>query len=456
MFKKYHFFENAKKVTSEIPGPKSKELLKRQEILEGENISYPKGVPIAFDKALGASIIDVDGNVYIDFFSSCGVLNFGHNNIDILQDVQKEENTIMQAVDFPTKHKINFMEKLLSMLPKTMNGKYKINFGGPTGSDAVEAAIKLARINKGRHNIISFQGGYHGMTMGALSVTSDLSHRKDAPPLIPGIHFMPYCSSYRCPMDDEAGNCNSSCLSFLKNSLENPHSGIDKPAAIIIEPIQGEGGGYIPKDGWLEEVVNLARQNDILVIFDEVQTGFFRTGKLFAFEHTDVIPDIVIMSKGVGGIGFPLSLILYKEELDTWESGTHIGTFRGNQLGMIAGLSAMKLSKELDIESHVNIISELMSHRLKQIEKKFDFIGDVRICGMMFGIEYVKNRKTKEPAPELAKKIRKFCYENGLLIEIGGYYNNVIRFLPPLVITKNIAINGLNIFEDANNNLLNK
>ena len=314
IFEKYHFCENVKKVTLEIPGPKSKELLRRQEMLEGNNISYPKGVPIAFDKALGANVIDVDGNVYIDFFSSCGVMNFGHNNPDILQDVQKNEHTIMQAVDFPTKNKIDFMEKLLSILPTAMKGKYKINFGGPTGSDAVEAAIKLARINKGRHNIISFQGGYHGMTMGALSVTSDLSHRKDVPPLIPGVHFMPYCSSYRCPMGDEDENCNSGCLNFLKSSLENPHSGIDKLAAIIIEPIQGEGGGYIPRDGWLEEVVNLARQNDILVIFDEVQTGFFRTGKLFAFEHTNAIPDIVIMSKGIGGIGFPLSLILYMLE----------------------------------------------------------------------------------------------------------------------------------------------
>ncbi len=156
------------------------------------------------------------------------------------------------------------------------------------------------------------------------------------------------------------------------------------------------------------------------------------------------------MSKGIGGIGFPLSLILYKKELDTWKPGTHIGTFRGNQLGMMAGLSAMKLADKLDIKSHIDLIGKLMNRRLQDIEEKFDFIGEIRARGMMFGIEYVKDRETKEPDSELAKKIRQLCYENGLLVEIGGYYDNVVRFLPPLVITEKIAQNGLDIFEKAN------
>ena len=451
MFKKYHFSENAKIVTSRIPGPKSEELLKKQEELESNNRSYPRGIPIAFDKARGASVTDVDGNMYLDFFSGCGVLNFGHNNLEILEELKNYPDTILQSLDFPTKPKIDFMEKLLSILPKEMLGKYKINFGGPTGSDAVESAIKLARINKGRHSIISFQGSYHGMTMGALSVTSRLSSREDVPPLVPGVHFMPYCNPYRCPMGcNKKGKCEFECVNFIQNALENPQSGIDKPSAIIIEPIQGEGGTYIPKQGWLEKVVDIARKNDILVIFDEIQAGFFRTGKLFSFEYTKAIPDIITMSKGIGGIGFPLSLILYKKELDTWKPGTHIGTFRGNQLGMMAGLSAMKLADKLDIKSHIDLIGKLINKRLQNIEKKFNLIGEIRVRGMMFGIEYVKDKETKEPNPELARKIRQLCYENGLLIEIGGYYNNVVRFLPPLVITEKIANNGLDIFEKAN------
>ena len=451
MFEKYHFSENAKIITSKIPGSKSEELLKKQEELESNNRSYPRGIPIAFDMAKGASVTDVDGNMYVDFFSGCGVLNFGHNNADILAELKNHDGTIMQTVDFPTKAKIDFMEKLLSILPKEMIGKYKINFGGPTGSDAVESAIKLARINTGRHSIISFQGSYHGMTTGALSVTSRLSNRECVPPLIPGVHFMPYCSPYRCPMGcNKKEKCEFECINFFQNALENPHSGIDKPAAIIIEPIQGEGGTYIPKNGWLEKIVDLARKNGILVIFDEVQAGFFRTGSLFSFEHTNAIPDIITMSKGIGGIGFPLSLILYKKELDVWKPGTHIGTFRGNQLGMIAGLSAMELADKINIKTHVVAMSKLIEKRLCVIERESDFIGEVRVKGLMFGIEYVKNKETKDPNPELAKKIRKACYENGLLVEIGGYYNNVVRFLPPLIITEKIANNGLDIFEKAN------
>lgn len=452
MFEKYHFSENAKIVSSKIPGAKSRELLKKQEELESNNRSYPRGIPIAFDKAKGGSITDVDGNLYIDFFSGCGVLNFGHNNSDILEDLKNNPDAILQAVDFPTKVKIDFMEKLLSILPNEMLGKYKINFGGPTGSDAVESAIKLARINTGRHGIISFQGSYHGMTMGALSVTSRLLSRKNVVPLVPGVHFMPYCSPYRCPMGcNEKGKCKFECINFFQNALENPHSGIDEPAAIIIEPIQGEGGTYIPKDGWLEKIVDIAKRNDVLVIFDEIQAGFYRTGKLFSFEHTKVIPDIITMSKGIGGVGFPLSLILYKNELDTWKPGTHIGTFRGNQIGMMAGLSAMKLADKLDIKSNVGKIGNLIEKRLMKIKEKHNFIGEVRTKGMMFGIEYVKDKNNKEPDSELAKKIRTACYENGLLVEIGGYYSNVVRFLPPLVITERMADNGLDIFEKANN-----
>lgn len=450
MFERYHFSENAKIVSKKVPGEKSLELLAKQEKLESKNRSYPRGIPVAFESAKGATLKDVDGNIFIDFFSGCGVLNLGHNNPDILKDMKEFPDAIIHALDFPTKVKINFMKELLSAMPKKLQRKYKINFGGPTGSDAVESAIKLARINTGRHTIISFQGSYHGMTMGALSVTSKLCHKEKVNPLIPGVHFMPYSSCYRCPMGMNSKKCNFECIHFLKNVLENPYSGVDKPAAIIVEPIQGEGGTYIPKDDWLEKVVDLARKNGVLVIFDEVQTGFYRTGKLFSFEHTNAVPDIITMSKGIGGIGSPISLILLKKELDVWEPGTHIGTFRGNQLAMAAGLSALKLVKKLHIEKHILKMERLFLKKLKAIQKKSKFIGEVRGKGMIFGIEYVKDRITKEPFPELVGKIRKTCYENGLLVEIGGYYDNVIRFLPPLISSEKIIINGLNLFKKAN------
>ena len=425
-------------------------MLKIQARLESNNRSYPRGIPLAFDSAKGAIIQDVDGNQYIDFFAGCGVLNLGHNNPYILNALKKYEGKIMQGLDFPTKVKIDFMQHLLALLPKTLLGECKINFGGPTGSDAVEAALKLARINTGRHSMIAFHGGYHGMTMGALSVTSKLSHRNKAVPLIPGVHFMPYCSPYRCPYAKGFSRCKKECIQYFKNVLENPHYGIDKPAAIIIESVQGEGGTYIPSKGWLEAITKIARTNGVLVIFDEVQSGFYRTGKLFAFEHTHAVPDIITMSKGIGGIGFPLSLIIYRKSLDVWPPGTHMGTFRGNQIAMEAGIAAMEFIRKTKLLTHSKRMSMEILSSLKRVQKTSKFIGDVRGIGMMFGIEYVRDKRSKEPFPEMAKLVRKQCYENGLLVEIGGYYDNVVRFLPPLIVTSVIVKNGLRIFNKAN------
>lgn len=437
------------KIITEIPGPKSAALLKKQEQLESNNRSYPRGIPIAFAQGKGAIIEDVDGNTFIDFLSGCGVFNLGHNNPYILDAVNGRGDSLTQTVDFPTETKIKFMERLNDALPDSLRDKVKINFGGPTGSDAVESAIKLARIVTGRHSVIAFQGGYHGMTMGALSVTSKLSHRKSVPPLIPGVHFMPFCSPYRCPFSHVGGPCSGECVRYFQYCLENPHSGIDKPAAIIVEPVQGEGGTYIPTPGWLEQVTDIARKNGILVIFDEIQSGFYRTGKLFAFEHTKAIPDIITMSKGIGGNGYPLSLILYRKEFDVWEPGTHIGTFRGNQIAMAGGLAALEFIENNDVAAYAANLGEEIVQNLKIIMDASQHIGDVRGTGMMFGIEFIKNKIAKEPFAEAAKLVKEFCYKKGLIVELGGYYNNVIRFLPSLILTKSIAGNGIRIFDHA-------
>ena len=449
-FSKYHLCENAKIVTRSVPGKISKELLKIQNEIESNNVSYPKGIPVAFELGKGGIIEDVDGNRYLDFFAGAGVLNLGHNNIDILDDLKKFDGNVLQCLDFPTKIKINFMKDLLTILPKAIRNEYKINFGGPTGSDAVEAALKLARINTGRHGIIAFHGGYHGMTTGALSVTSRLSHREKVAPLIPGIHFFPYGSCYRCFFNRNPKRCKMDCVTYFKQVLESSHSGIDKPGAIIVEPVQGEGGTYIPPKEWLENITTIARKNGVLVIFDEIQAGFYRTGKAFSFEHTEAIPDIITVSKGVGGIGLPLSLIIYRKELDTWAPGTHIGTFRGNQMAMAAGSSAIKFIKTHNLTSYIPKIGKFILNELMNIQKEMRFIGEVRGVGMMLGIEYVKDIKSKEPFPELARTIRTLCFENGLLVELGGYYDNVVRFLPPLIITQKMAKNALEIFKEAN------
>lgn len=450
MFEDYHLCQKPRIITASVPGEKSLALLKVQDELESNNRSYPRGIPLAFDSAKGAIIQDVDGNRFLDFFAGAGVLNLGHNNPDIIKDLEGQRDKIQQTLDYPTNTKIEFMKLLLERVSNTLQSKCKINFGGPTGSDAVEAALKLAKINTQRHSIIAFQGGYHGMSMGALSITSRLAHRSLISPLIPDVHFMPYSYCYRCPLGREAETCKIECAQYLKNSLGNPHSGIEKPAAIIVEPVQGEGGTIVPKEGWLAEITGIARDNGILVIYDEIQSGFYRTGPFLSFENFSAKPDIITMSKGIGGIGYPLSLIVYKEKFDIWEPGTHIGTFRGNQIALAAGLSAMTLAKKLNLEHYVKELGNEILDILKKIQKRSKFIGDVRGIGMMFGIEYVEDKKSKIPFAEMAKRVRESCYKNGLLVELGGCYDNVIRFLPPLILTKKMAMNGLSIFEKSN------
>ena len=272
-FSKYHLAE-APRINTAIPGENSKRLLALQEEMEGSIVSYPKSIPIAIKRAKGAVIEDVDGNLFLDFFAGAGVLNVGHSNADVLEYVKKQQELLIHALDFPTQNKIDAISKIINALPEHLRADYKVCFGGPTGSDAVEAAIKLAKIKTGRDTIISFSGGYHGMSAGALALTSDVNFRKRFSALIPNVHFAPYPYCYRCPLGKVPESCGTDCFSFLKNMIEDSHSGINLPAAIIIEPIQGEGGNIPFKEGYLEKLVALANKHGIMVIFDEIQAGF--------------------------------------------------------------------------------------------------------------------------------------------------------------------------------------
>ncbi len=452
-FESYHLSEEASIKTGNIPGPNSIELLEKQDRLEGNNRSYPRSIPVAFERALGSIIEDVDGNRFIDFFAGCGVLNVGHNNKDVLDEVKKQQEKLIHSLDFPTKPKIDLMEELNASLPPGLKDNVKFNFCGPAGTDAVEAALKIAKINTRRHTVIAFQGAYHGMTGGALSVTAHLHHTKQTPSLVPGVHFMPFSYCYRCPFSKNPDSCKLECAKYIRDTLENPVSGIETPAAIIVEPVQGEGGTLIPKKGFLEEIAQIGKDLEIPIIFDEIQAGFYRCGPLFSFENFDVTPDIVTMSKGLSGIGMPIAVTLFKKSLDTWAKGTHAGTFRGNQLSMVAGASALRFVKSHNLENHVKELGKDMLADLNAIREKSKFIGDVRGIGLFFGIEFVKDKDTKEPFPEIVGEMRRKLYENGLLVEVGGHYSNVIRFLPPLITTKKIAQKAIEIFEKANEEL---
>jgi diaminobutyrate-2-oxoglutarate transaminase len=437
MMKNLHFTEYPI-IKTEIPGTNSKKLIQSQSELESSNVSYPKALPIAWKRAKGATIEDADENIFFDFFSSAGVVNAGHNNPYIEDAVKSTINHPNHCLDFPTETKQIFIKKLLSLLAEDERNNYKINFGGPTGSDAIEASVKLAKINTGRNSVISFQGCYHGMTGVALSLTSKKSHKVNFQPALP-VDFMPYAYCYRCPMYKKPDNCDFECAKYVRECIENPHSGIEKPAAIILEPIQAEAGNLIPKSGWHKEIANIAKDHEIPLIFDEIQIGNFRTGKFLASQHFGVMADIIALSKGIGGSGYPISLILFRKQLDKWGPGTHIGTFRANQNAIIAGNASLNFMTENNIESHISKLSVIFQEGLAEAEKVCEFIGEYRGIGLLYAIEFVKNKKTKEPAADFAKKVKNGCFNKGIMMEIGGHYDNTLRILPPLTITEKMA-----------------
>jgi len=428
------------------PGPKSRAYLDYQKQHEGSAVSYPRGLPFALRRGRGATVEDVDGNVYIDFFGGAGVLNVGHGNPQVLEAARLQMDDLTHTLDIPSPPRQALAEILRSVLPAELS---RLFFGGPTGSDAVESAIKLAKYNSRRIPLVAFEGSYHGMTAGALSLTSGEPLRADFLPLLPEIHFLPYAYCYRCAFNKAPETCDLHCAAYLEHKLEDPHSGISKPAAVIVEAVQGEGGTIVPPDGFLPALRRICDKHGVLLIVDEVQAGFCRTGKMFAFEHSQTLPDIITMSKALGGLGFPISAIAYKERLNTFPPGKHIGTFRGNVVAYAAGAAALRFMLDHDLAGRTERLGRMMLDALKPLERDSPIVGEVRGQGLMFGVEFVKDKGSREPAPEFAAKVRTACHGRGLVHEVGGHYANVARFLPPLVVTERLARKGLEIFADA-------
>ncbi len=439
-------FDPAPALSGEVPGSRSREMLAEQEQLESSARSYPRSVPIAIEAGRGATMRDVDGNTFIDFFGGAGVLNVGHNHPDVVKAAAEQQDKLVHALDFPTTPKLRLMRKLKGLLPGRLRDSARFHFGGPTGSDAIEASLKLTRAHTGRETVIAFQGSYHGMTAEALSVTSDVGF---GGPTSTPVHFMPYPYCYRCPLGLKPDSCELACARLLDTSLEDPHSGIPTPAAVLVEPIQGEGGTIVPPDGYLTELRRITHKHDVPLICDEIQTGFARTGTMFAVEHDGITPDVMTLSKALGGIGYPISCIAYDSKLDTWKQGAHIGTFRGHQIAMAAGLAAIEFMQEVDLSAHAARLGELTLELLRDAQDTLPSVGDVRGRGLMIGIELVRDRDSKQPWPEMAAQIRTECFHRGVIIEVGGHYGNVARFLPPLVISRKLLLTGVEIFVES-------
>lgn len=425
-----------------LPGPQSREYLERQARRESNARSYPRRLPIAMVEAHGLYVKDADGNTYMDCLAGAGTLALGHNHPVVIEAIRDLLDTglPLHTLDFPTPVKDRFVEDLFSSLPPTFAERARIQFCGPTGADAVEAAVKLVKTATGRRSFLSFDGGYHGMTHGALGLMGYLEPKVRVSGFMPDVHFLPYPYSYRCPFGfgGELGERVSS--HYIRSILSDPESGIVPPAGLIVEMVQGEGGVIPAPDAWAREVRRITREHGIPMVVDEVQTGWGRTGELYAFEHSGIIPDVVVLAKAIGG-SLPLSMILYDESLDRWGPGAHAGTFRGNQMAMAAGIATLRFLRENDLPRHAQEMGDRLKAHLQEIQAGTPSIGEVRGRGLMLGVEIVDpaveaNHLGSRPhQPALARQIQAECLRRGLILELGGRHDCVVRFLPPLIVT---------------------
>ena len=417
----------------------SKFYLDRQAETESNARSYPRKLPVAIRRAEGLYITDVDGKVYMDCLCGAGTLALGHNHPVVLAAIREhlDEGYPLHTLDLTTPVKHRFVEELLGTLPGEFARNARIQFCSPSGADAVEAAIKLVKTATGRQGMLAFHGGYHGQTHGALALMGNLGPK--VPGLMPDVSFQPYPYSYRCPMGHSGGCGDCTCGAFTRQQLSDPESGMVKPAGMILEVVQGEGGAIPAPAGWLRQMRATATECGIPLIFDEVQTGWGRTGTLYAFEDSGVVPDVLVLSKAIGG-GLPLAVIVYREELDTWKPGAHAGTFRGNQLAMATGLATLDFIRERDVLGNVQEMSIRFQERLLDCKNRYSFVGDVRGRGLMLGMEIVNPEKADAMGRPLgdgarARRLQAACFEAGLLVELGGRHGAVMRLLPPLNIT---------------------
>ncbi|MED4066076.1 aspartate aminotransferase family protein [Priestia megaterium] len=430
-------------------------LLAMQNERESNARSYPRRLPIAIKQAKGAVITDMDGKEYIDCLAGAGTLALGHNHYVVHEAIQDvlAKSIPLHTLDLTTPVKEAFIDEVFASLPEGFANKAKIQFCGPTGGDAIEAALKLVKTATGNRTILSFQGGYHGSTHGTLSISGTTSPKKHIHALVPDTHFLPYPYEYRCPFGVGAEG-HAYISTYIENMLDDPESGIVTPAGVVVEIVQGEGGSVPAPIPWLKELRRITKERNIPLIVDEVQTGIGRTGKLYAFEHADIEPDVLVLSKAIGG-SLPLSVVLYDKKLDQWEAGAHIGTFRGNQLAMATGRATLQFIKQENLPAHAHELGAYIQSQLKHIQKQVFSIGDVRGRGLMLGVEIIDatkpaNKIGSHPANgELAKLIQKECFDRGVILEVGGRHGAVIRLLPPLILTKQQTDEVLTRFEEA-------
>ncbi|KTG11571.1 aminotransferase class III [Haloprofundus marisrubri] len=437
-------YDDAPNVDS-VPGPNSRALLKKQREIDSSAVAYPEDIPVAFEEGKGATVRDVDGNTYIDMFAGIGVLNVGHANPYVLEAVHEQADKLVHTVDFPSEARLELIEKLGEIAPGNLSGNSKVVFGGPTGSDAVEASIKLAKYNTKGTGLVAFRGAYHGATSGAMSITGNKKFKGNYTPLLPDVVHAPYPNPFE--QNKSPQEAVDHALEEVQAIFEDPYGGLANPAGIFVEPIQGEGGVVAPPEGFLKGLRDIADDNEVPLVFDEIQSGLGRSGRWWASEWYDVTPDVMTSAKALGGTGFPLSATIYHDDLDTWGSGDHAGTYRGHVVAMRAGTRAIEYIQEHDLLAHARDLGEYIRARLRDVGESNPHIAEVRGKGLFIGAVLVDEQG--HPDGEMADAIQDYCFEHGVLIWKAGRHGNVLRLLPPLVLTEELAETALDIIVDA-------
>lgn len=431
---------------TDYPGPKARALIERMRAVEGAGPRTAGGDPLVVDRASGSTIIDPDGNEFVDLAGSFAASTIGHSHPDVIAAVSAQIEMASHVSSAAiSEGRIAFEEELLAIAPSGLDRVLL----GISGADANDTALKLARTATGRREVLAFSGGYFGRASGVIGLNGKTGVRRsvgrDAE-----AHFLPFPDRYRWPAElggpEAAGQA---ALALVRGAIEDPGSGIGPLAAIIVEPVQGSGGIVIPPDGFLEGLRALCDAHGIVLIFDEIQSGFGRTGRLWAAEHWDVVPDLMTVGKGIGG-GLALSAVVGRADLmSDWAPGTHTSTFLGNAVNLAAGRAAIAVMRRDGLHHRSARLGDDLRGRLSAGLADAPPVGEVRALGLFIGIELVRDRETRAPDPELCAAVRQRAFERGVLVASAGRFDNVLKISPPLTIDEALANEASDVVVDA-------
>ena len=432
---------NAPNIKTPLPGPNAKAIIDKDATFVSP--SYTRDYPLVIARGDGAIVEDVDGNTFIDCAAGIAVNSTGVSHPDVVKAISEQAAKFihMSGTDFYYEPQVRLAEELAKIVPITGDVR---TFFGNSGTEATEAAIKVSRYFTKRPNVIAFLGSFHGRSLGALALTSSKSvQRRGFGPLMSGVYHAPYPDTYR--FNGSADACAEASLSFIRDQILVHLTAPDEVAAIVVEPIQGEGGYIVPPKAFLQGLRELTKQHGMMLVLDEVQSGMGRTGKMFASEHFDVTGDVVNIAKGIAS-GLPLGITCARKDVMSWPPGAHASTFGGNPVSCAAALVTIRLLQQQYVQNAATVGEHLMNG-FRDLQKKHAIIGDVRGRGLMLGVELVRDQKTKERAVEERNAIVQAMFRRGVLILGAG--RNAVRFAPPLVLTKSLADDVLRLFDEA-------